>query len=93
MHQSKGARIIRWDAARTYFTTTRVDSMSIIVISSGTDRWYKVLCLGIAAALLLALSCADRGDVTPYNTATAVPAAPVLQPTPTAAAVTAGCGG
>lgn len=76
-------------AARENFTTNRVDSLSNVVISSGADRWYKVLCLGVAAALLLlALSCADQRDLTPYNTATAVPATTALPPTPTAATVT-----
>ena len=56
--------------------------MSNVVISFGTGWRYKVLCLGFATALLLALSCTDRHDVTPDRTAPAVRATTALPPTP-----------
>ena len=56
--------------------------MYSVVVSIGTGRARKVLCLGFAAALLLALSCADRRDEPLDGTAVAVPTMTALPPAP-----------
>ena len=55
-----------------------------VVVSAGTGWWYKVLGLGFATALLLALACTDRLDESSDSTATKVRETTALPPTSTA---------